>query len=178
MHRNCVGGSYLQEETFAVVANFTLIWNIFEDTACGTHACVQTFELLAEGLARDLTALPEIDKALAFWSRRYWTGSEFNSRFASLCFRGNDRRTLVEGVLKGEKHDLFSKTLAVMIIAYRLRNNLFHGIKAVATLNQQTSNLDTATRALSAILETGIRHPVRRRRVPNPSFTPTTSGRR
>lgn len=39
-----------------------------------------------------------------------------------------------------------------MIIVYRLRNNLFHGLKEIPTLNDQIPNLDMACRALAAIL--------------------------
>jgi hypothetical protein len=40
-----------------------------------------------------------------------------------------------------------------MIIVYRLRNNLFHGLKSISTLNDQVTNLDMACRALAAIVK-------------------------
>lgn len=40
----------------------------------------------------------------------------------------------------------------VMIIVYRLRNNLFHGLK-IDMLNDQAASLDIAAGALAGILE-------------------------
>jgi len=40
-----------------------------------------------------------------------------------------------------------------MIITYRLRNNLFHGLKEIKTLNDQVPNLTMACRALAAIAQ-------------------------
>ena len=48
--------------------------------------------------------------------------------------------------------------LALMIIVYRLRNNLFHGIKSVHMLNDQVQNLDNASHCLAAILESTRSH--------------------
>ena len=40
-----------------------------------------------------------------------------------------------------------------MIIVYRLRNNLFHGLKSIPTLNDQVANLNMACRALASIVQ-------------------------
>jgi hypothetical protein len=40
-----------------------------------------------------------------------------------------------------------------MIIVYRLRNNLFHGLKSIDMLNEQVDNLNMAAKCLAAILE-------------------------
>jgi hypothetical protein len=44
-----------------------------------------------------------------------------------------------------------------MIIIYRLRNNLFHGLKQIDSLNEQIPNLTIASQALAAIVQ--ISHP-------------------
>lgn len=40
-----------------------------------------------------------------------------------------------------------------MIVIYRLRNNLFHGLKEIDTLNEQVRNLNEACQVLAAIVE-------------------------
>jgi len=42
--------------------------------------------------------------------------------------------------------------LASLIIVYRLRNNLFHGLKEIGALNEQVQNLDVACRVLAIVL--------------------------
>lgn len=159
---NCVGAHRLHSETVGVVSNFTLMWNFFEGTACQNNANIRTFESLAEKISQHDPHLEGLEQAIKFWTFRYWTGSEFMDRFNDLRFRQNDRRDHVEAVLRGEKSDLASQLLAVMIIVYRLRNNLFHGLKTVDMLNDQAANLDMACRALASVLEASGNYLVQR----------------
>lgn len=167
---NCVGADHLHPESVDVVSNFTLMWNLFEGIACQNHANIKTFESLAEKIAQHDPHLEGVDDAISFWTFRYWTGSNFRDRFNDLRFRPNDRRDHVEAVLRKEKTDSASQLLAVMIIVYRLRNNLFHGLKTVDMLNDQAANLDMACRALAAVLEASGNYPVHRQVEPNERF--------
>jgi hypothetical protein len=142
----------LTPETLQAVSSFTLMWNLFESTVCDNEAKVSTFERLAEAIANGGQLPDEISEGLHFWTARYWTGTEFNYLFAGLEFRGRDREELVRAVLSGAQIDARSKVLAAMIIVYRLRNNLFHGLKTIAMLNDQVFNLDMACRTLAGIL--------------------------
>jgi hypothetical protein len=149
---NCLGGDTLKRETVKVVSNFTLIWNLFEGVLCNNHARTQAFENLAIEIAQRALHSVEIEDCVRFWSHRYLTDTDFNNLFQSLNFRPRDLREHVEAVLRREKNDLRSQLLAVMIIIYRLRNNLFHGLKTIDTLNDQVPNLNMACRALAAIM--------------------------
>lgn len=84
---------------------------------------------------------------------RYCTTDGFGDRFEGLYFRSNDRRNHVESVLVEGPASLKDMLLALMIIVYRLRNNLFHGLKTLDTLNDQVQNLAVASRCLAAVLE-------------------------
>ena len=158
---NMLGGTELRPETTTAVANFTMMWNLFEGVVCGNHANVRKFETLAARLAEapivedDLTAL---DDCLAFWSFRYRNPEGFSARFAGLHFRPNDRREVVEGVLLGTRGGLNDKLLSLMVIVYRLRNNLFHGLKTIDMLNNQVQNLDTASHCLGALVRATRTH--------------------
>jgi hypothetical protein len=148
---NIDGGPRLSPETFDAVSGFTVMWNLFEQVVCDNRATVPGLQRVAQRVGRR-APLPEIEASLEFWTARYLTGSEFNRSFDSLHFRERDRREEVEAVLRGEKNDAESRMLAILIIIYRLRNNLFHGLKQISTLNSQIANLNMACHSLAAIL--------------------------
>jgi len=77
----------------------------------------------------------------------------FGHRFEDLYFRPNDRWIHVESVLEENSANLQDKLFALMIIVYRLCNNLFHDLKTLETLNDPVQNLVTASRCLAAVLE-------------------------
>lgn len=151
-------------EAIAAVANFTM-WNLFEGVACGNRANVPQFEHLAAQLD-EATVHQEIrtsiEDSLAFWTFRYKTPHGFADRFLGLNFRSNDRREHVEEVLSGTRQGLPDKVLALMVIVYRLRNNLFHGIKTIEMLNDQVHNLNMASHCLGTLLTLSRSHLVRR----------------
>jgi len=146
------GADRLNPDTLGVISNFTLIWNLFENTLCENRANIIALEDIAEKISQ--RGVPDaVSDGVRFWSDRYWTGAVFNHLFTDLNFRRTDRQDLVEKVLSGVQHDPHSQFLAVMIIIYRLRNNLFHGLKSIPTLNDQVANLDMACRVMAAIVE-------------------------
>jgi hypothetical protein len=151
---NCYGGETLKPEAIEVISDFTLMWNVFEGALCNNHANIQKFERLATAIIAQCVSLPvEIQDAVRFWSARYLTDRKFNNRFYGLHFRPNNRQEHVEAVLRRETDDPQGQLLAVMIIIYRLRNNLFHGLKQIDSLNEQMRNLATASHALAAIVQ-------------------------
>jgi hypothetical protein len=149
---NCADAQALTPETAQAVSSFTLMWNLFESTVCDNDAKIGTFDRVAEAIANGGQLPNEITEGLRFWKARYWTGTGFNYLFDGLEFRERDREELVRAVLSGVQTDRRSQLLAAMIIVYRLRNNLFHGLKTIAMLNDQVFNLDMACRTLAGVL--------------------------
>lgn len=152
---NIYGGTRLTPEAIQAVAGFTVMWNLFEDLVCQNEANVRTFERIVADI--DPTSLPSdclnvIEECVAFWTFRYRTPQGLADLFLRLNFRRNDRQELVEDVLMGHTMDFRDKLLALLIIVYRLRNNLFHGLKTVERLNDQVHNLNTASRCLGLVL--------------------------
>jgi len=154
--QNTRGGTKLSGEAREAVANFTTMWNFFESTICKNRASVAAFEracIRLEPGQISPSTLQTIEECLSFWRHRYHTAGGFGYRFENLYFRPNDRRAHVESVLVKNTENLKDKLLALMIIIYRLRNNLFHGLKTLEMLNDQVQNLMVASRCLAAILE-------------------------
>ena len=154
--QNTQGGTCLSGEAQQAVANFTTMWNFFESTLCDNRASVAAFERVvekyqpaqvSEGTAQTLAA------CLVFWRARYRSSGGFSRRFDGLHFRQGDRRAHVEDVLSGKADSQNAEMLALMIIIYRLRNNLFHGLKTLEMLNEQVENLTNASQCIAAIME-------------------------
>jgi hypothetical protein len=156
---NCADAQALAPDTLRVVSNFTLMWNLFENTTCNNDAKVGTFDEIAGAIIQRGPLPDEVKAGVRFWTERYWTGTDFNYLFGGLEFRKNDREELVKAVLSGTQTDARSQLFAVMIIVYRLRNNLFHGLKTISMLNDQVSNLDMACRTLAAVVKASGRLP-------------------
>ena len=68
-------------------------------------------------------------------------------------FRRHEARALVRKVPVGEDTEPEKIAAAVLIIVYRLRNNLFHGVKWSYELQGQLENFTQATAALMWAIE-------------------------
>lgn len=144
----------LEPATLDVVAGFTFLWNLFEGVACHGHVSVPELGNVAKCIAvSPLLAHDTVEHALSFYRFRYLDGEKMQNRFNGLNFRPNDKKELVEAVLKSTETDLVSKLHALLIIAYRIRNNMFHGLKSVHIWNEQAQNISEAARILSVALE-------------------------
>ncbi|MFP9230774.1 hypothetical protein [Pectobacterium cacticida] len=154
--RNTFRGTRLSREAQEAVSAFTMMWNFFESTLCENRASLAAFDRALENFNAYETAdevKNSINECLYFWRARYITPHGFGERFDGLYFRASDRRQHVERVLNGQLDAPTAQLLALMIIVYRLRNNLFHGLKSIDMLNEQVDNLNIATKCLAAILE-------------------------
>lgn len=153
---NTLGGTRLTSETQETVAGFTTMWNFFESTLCGNRASIAAFERVLESFRPEdmtQTTSQKLAECLVFWRMRYGTPGGFSENFHGLNFRAGDRKPHVEAVLSSEGGQPEDQLLALMIIVYRLRNNLFHGLKSLEMLNDQVHNLTNASLCLAAILE-------------------------
>lgn len=154
--RNTIGGTLVTAEALRAVSNFTVMWNLFESGLCDANASVTAFKRAIgrnrSGSFSDASART-LQECLVFWRGRYRSTDGFLHAFEQLNFRRGDHRDRVEAVLAGTVADPKEELLALMIITYRLRNNLFHGLKSLEMLNRQVENLTNATRCMAAILE-------------------------
>lgn len=158
---NTRGGPVLSAEASSAVASFTLMWNLFEEVACNNKASVSAFEqfisiVVSNPINPEIIA--ELQSCLSFWKFRYRTPEGFDDRFLGLYFRKGDKQALVEAVLEERVSDLSQEILALVIIIYRLRNNLFHGLKSIGMLNDQIHNLNNASNCMGWLLKISPHH--------------------
>ena len=133
----------ISEHTTQLLVSFLLTFNLFEDWLFekerGWNARMRISEKLVEAPWFNLEHYKEFAE---FFSKRYiTTENAVNSHFRNLQLskRANDGNKseyeIVKSVLLGEKNSAKDTIYAYFCIAYRFRNNLFHGNKQVLGLN-------------------------------------------
>jgi len=142
-------GLNLVEDEIKNVRDFSLTWNIFDNLVCQSEFSIRRIEV--EYSIIDFTN-EEIQPYFEYFRNRYVAENVINERFNYLRFRSNDREEFVRDVLLGNILDIKSKVLAITIIIYRFRNNLFHGLKDFRFINQQEKNFDNANNYLRIII--------------------------
>jgi hypothetical protein len=142
------------EEDIKSILFFALIWNMFESLACKQFANVSAIQdIVNEAYCQKRLQTKHFAPFLCYFQSRYVEGKTFNKRFYNLNFRKNDKQKLVEDVLKGDLKEVNNLVLALLLIVYRLRNNLFHGGKNVCRLNDQEENFEIANQILTTFLD-------------------------
>jgi hypothetical protein len=130
-------GTDYSEADLNEIKNFTLLWNIYENIIFNTHFTVNQLE--NEINSRNLD-FQQFQSCFNYYQNRYVENNMINQRFSYLNFRQNDREQLVRDVLLGAINTDNDRIFSIGIIVYRLRNNLFHGVKDYRNLNGQADN--------------------------------------
>lgn len=145
---------HLDAKTQSAVVNFSLIWNVFEGQFCDNSVSVSKLDLIAGEVTSEPFPEQILKQIFRFYKDRYVENESVNWRFDSLNFRGNDRKEVVAAIILSPDDDITQDAiLALLIIVYRIRNNLFHGLKAFDMLHDQAQNLITASCFLSLVME-------------------------
>jgi hypothetical protein len=139
-------------DSLKTVNDFTLLWMIYEGRLYDSnYKSFRMIELVNSGVIR----LSNLDEYWTYFKERYMTSSAvLNTTFDQLAFSEqskNDKNRLMV-ILTNRTPTDKERTIAILLIVARLRNNLFHGIKQVASLNLQSENLEMATKALGEML--------------------------
>jgi len=143
-------GTNFGEDDLKNIKDFSLIWNVFEDNVCGNNFSIQRLQqdLVNRNIDVNLFA-----NHLTYFKNRYIKNGTFTNRFHFLNFRPNDSQQLVEAVLLGTDTNPNNIILAIAIIVYRFRNNLFHGLKEVQYIDQQNENFEMANNFLTTLID-------------------------
>ena len=150
---NVEGFDALPNDDRTAIMHFSLLWSLFESSALQTQATPAAILDLAGRLAGvQLEQEEEFQEAFDYFRNRYFPNGRQSTHFEHLNFRPNDRANLVEAVLKGEDDARANVIGAVLLIIWRLRNNLFHGIKWKYGIRGQLGNFSHANNALMASL--------------------------
>ena len=144
-------GMCINKETIVTLSDFTLIWGIFEGAECEGNANKAAFESFSKRAASNAN-IQDLVKLVRFWRLRYVESSCLNDCFKGLNLRGSDAGAIVEQVLLNRPASEREYILALVTIVFRLRNNLFHGLKTINTLDSQRENLNHAILVLQTLM--------------------------
>lgn len=134
------------------ILHFSLLWSLFESKFCNEHANATSIYIKCKEL-EEIFNNNQFNIFLIYFKDRYITNNSTNEKFNKLNFRGSDKQELVERVLKSETTNNVDIISALLIIVYRLRNNLFHGLKWQYDIQEQYSNFDMSNQLLIKALE-------------------------
>ena len=142
-------GTEYTENDLKNIKDFSLLWNIFENLVCNRNCSINQME---ESLNQIEFQLVDFESSLVYFKERYTADNNTNERFEHLRIVPNVRKEFVKQVLLGNNNDTSNIILALAIIVYRYRNNLFHGEKNFMLLNEQEENFSIANQVIKSIL--------------------------
>jgi hypothetical protein len=129
------------------ILEFTLLWSLFERETCDRFVrLVDLRKHVDEASAKDQLMRDAYEPYLLFFRTRYSQFGEAGYLSSSLepaqhsqgCGDSNEI-LLLQKVLEGTCKGLNDMVFALLFIAYRIRNNLFHGEKNIYRLHTQRS---------------------------------------
>lgn len=148
----------LRDKDYSVLTEFLLLWNLFEAKLFANNFSIDQAEQFI-GTNIDRFNLVSCNRIFNYFKNRY-TNTDLNTitypTFEKLNFRTRDREVFVQNVLMSNTSFPKDEMLASIIIIYRYRNNLFHGLKDVTQINYQTDNFVNANAFLKMYIEASL----------------------
>lgn len=131
---------------------FSLMWNLFERDVCGKGATrTKIGEMVGKAHSAGLLSLESFFEHLTYFQQRSQRdGMPISDYLDAIKMDKHMDRTLVYEVLSGGTQDTRKIVHALLLVAHRIRNNLFHGEKDVAYLHSQVELF----RAVNSLLAT------------------------
>lgn len=147
--RYAPGFAALTDGEREVISDFAMVWPLFEAKVLNSNARPVTIIRVSASWAAagKLGGNPYAD-ALSYFQARYVANGQLTDRFQHLNFRNEDREELVRRILLGQSNAPSELAAACLLIVYRYRNNLFHGLKMNYALAEQEENFRFATAVL------------------------------
>lgn len=140
-------GCDLHKETVLAVGKFAILWNIFEREKCGNHCTTSKIEELTFNTSDKWQRLAEVLK------RRQ---EQFDLTEGQYIARKLRQRGLNSEQIEKIKRFLQSNgqedVIGGLFAIYRIRNNMFHGLKEYQMLNTQKELFDAVNNVLESIL--------------------------
>lgn len=154
LEKHAPGFSGLSSEERGLLMDFALLWSLFEGEVLNSAASVNTIEQAVQRWNQAGLLSPQTFAAAAgYFRERYYADGAFTYRFDHLHLERSGNPQVVRNVLSGQDSAPSSIASAMLIIAYRYRNNLFHGVKWVYQLQEQEQNFSRANETLMRAIE-------------------------
>ncbi|MDQ1593276.1 MAG: hypothetical protein QOG71_3903 [Pyrinomonadaceae bacterium] len=152
--RYFAGGVQIDYEELRPILCFSLIWNLFETVACGRNATPDSIRRSVDRTdqAGRLQAVKYL-RYLDYFRNRYLRAGTIEHAFDGLLMTNRQSQVAVRRALNDEAHDLNNTVYALLLIAHRIRNNLFHGNKSIQSLHTQTELFHVVNHLLADYIE-------------------------
>lgn len=151
------GYADLGDDERKAIQEFSLLWSAFEGSVFEKRAEVGRLLALAEDLeaAQQLVDMKPFEGPLKFWSDRYFPGGQESHHWSSLHMDRTTKKNyrLAVDVLTGAERLPVHVLQALLLIVYRLRNNLFYGEKWAYGIARQRSNFEHACAVMMAMMD-------------------------
>jgi len=150
--------SELDETKLTSIFYFTLIWNLFEKELCGNDAAIRTHPEMVAEKHSDALADKLVEEVYLHFLDRYVENGQITPLFNGFKFGrdaqdGQRYKGFVSETLLSVGVCRIKQVQALLYIAFRLRNNLYHGIKDVSELYEQNENFSQINRLLMALVD-------------------------
>jgi hypothetical protein len=129
---------------------FTLFWNLFEHETCYDWFNINTIRDL---INRANLSIYEFIEYYDYFKKRYTINGDINERFETLNFRNQTDREYVRNTFRNPTPSNEELISSLFLVIQRLRNNIFHGLKEISTLEIQEPNFNIANKAIATFLE-------------------------
>jgi hypothetical protein len=154
LEANAQGFRDLSKEERSAVLHFTFLWSLFEGQNLNSYGTAEGIDKFVKARAKKSNLkINEFSTHLHYFRNRYVKNGKFTHHFERLEFRRHDKRNLVESVLIGKTNDLEAVITAMLIIVFRYRNNLHHGLKWAYGLQGQLDNFRIANDLLITVID-------------------------
>lgn len=133
-----IKGEKLNDALVMEIGKFAILWNCFERFQCDNNCNADKIKSVYSRISIEKDKQEELARVLN--ERRSWFGQVISEYVETGLYPGNARqnrpedRMLMEKFMKQEGDDLRQGCLLVI---FRIRNNLMHGLKCVEQLNDQ-----------------------------------------
>ena len=144
----------LPEPDRHAIYDFALLWSLFEAQVMDGRAQADRIRDRVDQWTVDGTLnADQFGAELGYFRARYYGEDGFTYRFEHLNLRDRDHPDMVAAVISGANDEPRDRILALLMIVWRLRNNLFHGAKWAYQLREQQENFSHANAVLMRLLE-------------------------
>lgn len=154
LEQNVMGFRDLTRADRTAINHFQLLWSLFEHRVLDTKANAGRIVLAMQRLgAKGRLDIERLAPTLAYFRNRYVHNGQFTHHFDGLELRRADKVDLVKAVLLGTTQDPAELAAGILIIVFRFRNNLHHGLKWAYGIRDQRKNFRQAGQVLMEIMD-------------------------
>lgn len=136
------------------IFDFAFLWSLFEAQIMEKSARADRIREKVDVWATEGTLDGSLyEEEIAYFRNRYFANGALTDHFPFLNLRPADHLSIVQSVIEGANDCPRDRILCLLMIVWRLRNNLFHGEKWAYQLRGQLDNFTQANNVLMKVLE-------------------------